>query len=129
MPWKDPEKNKIFMRKYCRERYHNPIEKRKDRARQLAREKFPIAEQCSRAKCGEAGQRHHPDYSKPLEIIWLCKRHHTDLHYKSIPKQRCIIKGCKKKFKSRNLCTNHYYCMFYSPNKEAYSLILGYNYK
>jgi len=23
---------------------------------------------------------HHEDYNKPLEIIWLCRRHHTDLH-------------------------------------------------
>lgn len=23
---------------------------------------------------------HHPDYAKPLEVVWLCARHHTDLH-------------------------------------------------
>ena len=28
--------------------------------------------------CGnELSEAHHPDYSKPLEIQWLCKRHHT----------------------------------------------------
>lgn len=23
---------------------------------------------------------HHPDYSKPLEIVWLCRKHHLRLH-------------------------------------------------
>lgn len=25
-------------------------------------------------------QAHHPDYSKPLEIVWLCQPHHMELH-------------------------------------------------
>ncbi len=23
---------------------------------------------------------HHPDYSKPLDIIWLCRSHHKEIH-------------------------------------------------
>lgn len=30
--------------------------------------------------CGEMAQMHHEDYSKPLEIIWLCRKHHLELH-------------------------------------------------
>ena len=30
--------------------------------------------------CGEKAQAHHEDYSKPLEIIWLCQVHHSNLH-------------------------------------------------
>lgn len=24
---------------------------------------------------------HHPDYSKPLEVIWLCTEHHYQIHH------------------------------------------------
>lgn len=28
-------------------------------------------------------EAHHPNYCKPLDIIWLCKKHHMALHYSS----------------------------------------------
>ena len=34
--------------------------------------------------CQECGEEkvhgHHEDYSKPLDVIWLCSNHHTELH-------------------------------------------------
>jgi hypothetical protein len=32
--------------------------------------------------CGAANDihAHHDDYSKPFEIVWLCRRHHAELH-------------------------------------------------
>lgn len=32
--------------------------------------------------CGAEAQMHHPDYSKPLEVIWLCREHHLAEHHK-----------------------------------------------
>jgi len=32
--------------------------------------------------CGEEAQSHHDDYSKPLEVRWLCVKHHNDCHVK-----------------------------------------------
>ena len=30
--------------------------------------------------CGKKAEAHHDDYSKPLEIRWLCFRHHRQWH-------------------------------------------------
>ena len=33
--------------------------------------------------CGnDKTHAHHPDYSKPLEIVWFCPKHHRQLHKK-----------------------------------------------
>lgn len=38
-----------------------------------------------RKPCEVCGARkveaHHDDYAKPLDVRWLCKLHHTELHY------------------------------------------------
>lgn len=30
--------------------------------------------------CGIKAQAHHPDYDRPLDVMWLCPRHHKDAH-------------------------------------------------
>lgn len=31
--------------------------------------------------CGDANvQAHHADYNKPLVVVWLCVKHHKELH-------------------------------------------------
>lgn len=47
-------------------------------ARVIALKEYPIAQKCSIIGCNETGERHHPDYSKPREIIWLCPKHHKE---------------------------------------------------
>lgn len=40
----------------------------------------------TRGECADIGEHrgkiegHHPDYSKPLEVVWLCVRHHRSRH-------------------------------------------------
>jgi hypothetical protein len=32
-------------------------------------------------ECGSAkSEGHHTDYSRPLDVVWLCKGHHLALH-------------------------------------------------
>lgn len=34
--------------------------------------------------CGDIkSEGHHPDYSKPLKVIWLCRKHHVLWHKKN----------------------------------------------
>ena len=32
--------------------------------------------------CGEVGQAHHTDYTKPYQVVWLCRKHHAECHRK-----------------------------------------------
>ncbi len=40
--------------------------------------------ECSICRKSCIPQGHHYDYSKPLSVIWLCKKCHSDLHWASI---------------------------------------------
>ena len=30
--------------------------------------------------CGENAEAHHPDYDRPLDVVWLCNTHHREVH-------------------------------------------------
>jgi len=32
--------------------------------------------------CGSKAEAHHEDYSKPLDVIWFCSKHHAEHHVK-----------------------------------------------
>ena len=74
----ETEKGKIYAKnksKRQRERH-----KEKCDARLIAAKTLSILP-CIVPNCIELGERHHPDYTKPLEIISLCRKHHMDLHH------------------------------------------------
>ena len=92
-------KNRKKLLKKYRERYSDPIKKQLIIQRVgMYRYKFPI-KWAARAAirrlilqgkikrqpceiCGRKSQTHHPDYSKPLEVKWLCLNHHKEVHRK-----------------------------------------------
>ena len=43
--------------------------------------------------CGDVNvQAHHEDYTKPMEVRWLCRRHHNDAHGKgTLTKPRKLL--------------------------------------
>lgn len=68
-----------MQRKYAEKYRKNPNNKEKIEARK----KVYIELRAGRLKkescwaCGsEKTQAHHEDYSRPLDIVWLCKEHH-----------------------------------------------------
>lgn len=30
--------------------------------------------------CGQCAEAHHPDYDRPLDVVWLCDKHHKETH-------------------------------------------------
>lgn len=30
--------------------------------------------------CGSKAVAHHPDYDRPLDVVWLCQAHHKQAH-------------------------------------------------
>lgn len=79
------EKNIDYYREYDRKRGRRPGDPLKEKARAAIRHAIH-AGKLKRGKCA-VGKRckgkveaHHEDYSKPMEIIWLCKRHHSEVH-------------------------------------------------
>ena len=35
---------------------------------------------CAVPGCCDKPEGHHPDYERPLEVVWLCTRHHSAAH-------------------------------------------------
>ncbi len=87
--WKDyyqENKKKVNDRVYTYQtkQKETPIGELKFRAgqliRYLKRKGKIISNPC--CICGDENtQGHHPDYSKPLEVAWLCSKHHKEVHY------------------------------------------------
>ena len=102
MPVKNIEKRREISRRcYLKNKHRN---KHKRQAVRLALKHYPIAQKCSIQNCDRIGERHHPDYSKPLDIIWLCKMHHEEEHHKV--KMYCSI--CGERNLARGFCSKHY---------------------
>ncbi|ARG95504.1 hypothetical protein B1T50_04685 [Mycobacterium kansasii] len=68
-------------REYTRRwRAKNPEKRRAHRKVELAIKAGRMASQSCQV-CGDAkSQAHHDDYSKPLEVVWLCALHHKARH-------------------------------------------------
>jgi len=44
--------------------------------------KIPDGQLCTKCSINLAIERHHPDYSKPLEVVLVCRNCHVDIHKK-----------------------------------------------
>lgn len=75
-----------YMRDWRKTHPMNAEQRRRDSARSythtyVKRGKIVKPDACEWCKSPEKIEAHHPDYSKPLEVIWLCRSCHT-LHHR-----------------------------------------------
>ena len=79
----------------------NPDNKIKIQAHISANKKFKKLKICSISGCNNIGEKHHPDYSKPFDIVFLCTKHHKFEHRIHTD----YIQGSSQKHESRGLIT------------------------
>lgn len=87
------EANREHAREYDRARdrsgrYENCPEKRIARNRVATAIRDGKMQQQPCERCGAKAQAHHDDYSKPLEVRWLCRDHHEEHHSNVVPTGR-----------------------------------------
>jgi hypothetical protein len=41
-----------------------------------------LNKQCCKICSNEKVEAHHPNYNEPLNVVWLCRQHHAELHRK-----------------------------------------------
>ena len=62
-------------------RQSNPIKKRaRYLLRNAVRDGRLVQQTCAVCGTAENIEAHHEDYSKPLEVVWLCRKHHGEAH-------------------------------------------------
>lgn len=80
--YKKTQKGEIANKKYVVNlRLSRPeVLKARDKVKYAKRIGRLISEPC-RICGGNEVEAHHKDYDKPLDVIWLCKKHHMEEHY------------------------------------------------
>ena len=75
--WAETNKDKIALNRQKHKEKRQANSKFRDFVRRGKIKKLPC-EICGNPK----SEGHHIDYSKPLEVRWLCRKHHHELHRK-----------------------------------------------
>ena len=75
--------HRAYMREWRKSHPLTDEQRKKDNARAYARvyQKRGHLKPESCAECGgEKAQKHHPDYSRPTFVVWLCRPCHMQIH-------------------------------------------------
>jgi len=72
-------KNNYHYKKLQVERYPERISARQKVSYEIRRGNI-VRESCEKCGCKTDVHAHHDDYNKPLDIRWLCSKHHREAH-------------------------------------------------
>lgn len=100
MPYKNIIDRRLAWKRWAKK--HKKKRQLLNNIQEKARRANPLRQTCSVNECKILAERHHPDYSKPTVIIWLCKLHHELVHHN----RRCVI--CGDKHRARGYCNKHW---------------------
>ncbi len=76
--WRKSKDGKHYLKRYLET---HPVQKHAHyELRNAVRKKIIRRQPCG--VCGLRAEGHHPDYTKPLKVVWLCQKHHKELHRK-----------------------------------------------
>ena len=87
---RNKEKIREYKNQYRKQSYHRNPEKHKARHKlnnAVRRGKIHKPLYCSSCDSDKHLEAHHTDYSKPLEVLWLCRTCHVELHNRIRNKQ------------------------------------------
>lgn len=56
-----------------------------------------VRQPCSVCGSSSGVDAHHPDYSKPLDVVWLCETHHAEQHKKPRDPNFQMVRGYQKR--------------------------------
>lgn len=84
MPWKNNHQltHAAYMREWRKTHPMTDTQRKRDAARSYAKVYLSrgLITRQGCAVCDGRAQMHHPDYDRPLDVIWLCEKHHRDVH-------------------------------------------------
>jgi hypothetical protein len=73
------ERFSAYMKMYRKK--HPEKQKARDAVKSALRAGRSVKGPCAMSECKDTRvQAHHADYSKPLDVVWLCRPHHDELH-------------------------------------------------
>ncbi len=89
-----------------RQRVWQLLNPEKTRAHHLAAHLSPTGNLCERCEQARPLERHHPDYSKPKDVRWLCRKCHDKAHEGSVrvPANGWMLRTLRRDVNGRVLC-------------------------